>query len=89
MNNTPWPILALSAARWFMKSAQRGAATQALLAANPGVTGITGEFWSNCQIAKGNPLLEDGDLAKRLWDASNDILARHTASPPKSLQQAA
>ena len=81
--------IALSAARWFMKSAQRGAATQALLAANPGVTGITGEFWSDCQIAKGSPLVEDSDLAKRLWDASNDIIARHTASAPKSLPQAA
>jgi WW domain-containing oxidoreductase len=81
--------IALSAAQWFMKSAQRGAATQALLAASPGVTGITGEFWSDCQIAKGSPLVEDGDLAKRLWDASNDIIARHTASPPKSLPQAA
>jgi WW domain-containing oxidoreductase len=81
--------IAFSAAQWFMKSAQRGAATQALLAANPGVTGITGEFWSDCQIAKSSPLVEDSDLAKRLWDASNDIIARHTASPPKSLQQAA
>jgi WW domain-containing oxidoreductase len=81
--------IAFSAAQWFMKSAQRGAATQALLAANPGVTGITGEFWSDCQIAKGSPLADDTDLAKRLWDASNDIIARHTASPPKSLQQAA
>jgi WW domain-containing oxidoreductase len=81
--------IAFSAAQWFMKSAQRGAATQALLAASPGVTGITGEFWSDCQIAKGSPLVEDSDLAKRLWDASNDIIARHTASPPKSLQQAA
>jgi WW domain-containing oxidoreductase len=80
--------IALSAAQWFMKSAPRGAATQALLAANPGVSGITGEFWSNCQIASGNPLLEDDDLAKRLWEVSDDILARHGASSRK-LKQAA
>jgi len=86
--NLPLKI-ALSAAQWFMKSAPRGAATQALLAANPGVSGITGEFWSNCQIAQGNPWLEDVDLAKRLWDASDDIIVRHRASPPKALQQAA
>jgi WW domain-containing oxidoreductase len=81
--------IALSAAQWFMKSAQRGAATQALLAGNPGVSGITGEFWSDCQIAKGNPLLEDAGLARRLWEVSEDIVARNTASAPKSLQQAA
>jgi WW domain-containing oxidoreductase len=72
-----------------MKSAPRGAATQALLAASPSVSGITGEFWSNCQIVKGNPLLEDADLAKRLWDVSDGIVARHSASPAKSLRAAA
>ena len=81
--------IALSAAHWFMKSAPRGAATQALLAANPGVGGITGEFWSNCQIAKGNPLLDDIGLGRRLWDVSEEIVARHTASAPRSLLQAA
>src|SRR6202140_3591093 len=70
--------IALSAAQWFMKSAQRGAATQALLAGNPSVSGITGEFWANCRIAKGNPLLEDRELAARLWDVSEDIVSRHT-----------
>jgi WW domain-containing oxidoreductase len=81
--------IALSAARLFMKSAARGAATQALLAANPSVSGITGEFWSNCQIAKGNSLLQDAGLAKRLWEVSDDIVARHTACPPKALRDAA
>jgi WW domain-containing oxidoreductase len=81
--------LALSAARLFMRSAPRGAATTALLAANPGVSGITGEFWSNCQIAKGNPLLEDAGLAKRLWEVSDDIVARHRAVPAKSMREAA
>jgi WW domain-containing oxidoreductase len=81
--------IALSAARLFMKSAARGAATQALLAANPSVSGITGEFWSNCRIAKGNSLLQDAGLAKRLWEVSDDIIARHTACPPKALRDAA
>jgi WW domain-containing oxidoreductase len=82
--------IAAAAARLFMKSAAQGAATQALLAANPSVSGITGEFWSNCQIAKGNPLAEDAVLAKRLWDVSEAIVARLGASSPaKSLREAA
>ena len=80
---------ALSAERLFMKPVPRGAATQTLLAANPNVSGITGEFWSNCQICKGSPLLEDLDLAKRLWEVSDDIVARHDASHAKSLREAA
>jgi len=88
--NASLPLkIALSAAQLFMRSAPRGAATQALLAANPSVSGITGEFWSNCQIAKGSSLLQDPDLAKRLWDVSEDIIARQSASPAKSLREAA
>jgi WW domain-containing oxidoreductase len=81
--------IVLSAAQLFMKSAPRGAATQALLAASPRVGGITGEYWSNCRIAKGNPLLEDAGLAERLWDASHEIVARYSVSPAKSLREAA
>jgi WW domain-containing oxidoreductase len=60
----------------FMRSASQGAATGALLAASPSVTGITGEYWSDCQVAKGNPLLNDGELAKRLWEVSTQIVQR-------------
>jgi len=52
------------------------AATAALLAASPSVTGITGEYWSDCQVAGGNPLLNDSGLAKRLWQVSTDIVQR-------------
>jgi len=81
--------MALSAARVFMRSPPRGAATQALLAASPSVAGITGQYWANCQIAAGNPLLEDVDLARRLWDVSEEIVMRHTTAHPKALQEAA
>jgi len=81
--------LAQSAARWFMKSVAQGAATQALLTASPRVSGITGEYWENCRIAAGNPLLGDTDLAKRLWDVSEEIVSRHQASPSIALTAAA
>jgi hypothetical protein len=68
----------------FMKSASQGAATQTLLAASPQVTGITGEYWSDCQIAEGNPLLNDSKLAKRLWKVSVKIVAANNASQSKS-----
>lgn len=77
------------AAKPFMKSPARGAATQALLAANPQVAGMTGEYWANCQIARGNALLEDAELAGRLWDVSQDVIARHGASAAHLLREAA
>jgi WW domain-containing oxidoreductase len=81
--------IALSAAQPFMRSAAQGAATSALLAASPRVSGISGEFWSNCRVAKGNPLLEDAGLAKRLWDVSSEIVARHGTCPAGTLREAA
>src|ERR1700692_4453043 len=65
-----------STMRQFMKSAGQRAATGALLAASPCVIGITGEYWSDCQVAKGNPLLNDGELARRLWQSSVQIVER-------------
>jgi WW domain-containing oxidoreductase len=81
--------IVLSAARWFMKSAPQGAATQALLAAHPSVSGISGEYWTNCRIAAGSPLLEDAGLAQRLWQVSEDIVARHGPAAVKPLREAA
>jgi WW domain-containing oxidoreductase len=65
-----------STVQQFLKSVGQRAATAALLAASPYVTGITGEYWSDCQVAKGNPLLNDGELARRLWEASMQIVQR-------------
>src|SRR6202453_1106694 len=65
-----------STVQQFMKSVGQRAATAALLAASPCVTGVTGEYWSDCQVAEGNPLLNDSELAKRLWQVSKQIVER-------------
>src|SRR5450432_1100392 len=52
-------------ARLFARSAARAAATQAFVSANPQASGITGQFWSDCRISKGSPLLQDAVLARR------------------------
>jgi WW domain-containing oxidoreductase len=76
-------------ARLFAKSAARAAATQALLAANPQASGITGQYWSDCRISQASPLLEDSVLARRLWDVSEEIVARASSREERSLQRAA
>jgi hypothetical protein len=62
-------------ARYFVRSPARQAATPALLAVSPLVVGISGEFWSNCRISRGNPLFSDTGLARRLWDISAQLAA--------------
>jgi NAD(P)-dependent dehydrogenase (short-subunit alcohol dehydrogenase family) len=64
-----------SLVRYLTKSPAQRAATPALLAASPLVVGITGEYWSNCQMSRGNPLFSDRGLAKRLWDVSSQLAA--------------
>jgi len=89
-NLNRWPKIVRSAVKVFAKPAQRGAATPALLAASPSVGGISGEYWSNCRIARGNPLLQNGELAARLWEVTSAIVMRHgAASPPQALSEAA
>jgi WW domain-containing oxidoreductase len=75
--------------RLIAKTAARAAATQALLAASPEVSGITGEHWSNCQITQGSALLQDTALARRLWDVSQEILDRERRTAGSVLQRAA
>ncbi len=81
---------ARSAVQWFLKSPQQAAATQVLLAASPSVSGISGEFWADCQIAPSGAALKDPAVAARLWDLSERILALQSApAGDPSLQDAA
>jgi WW domain-containing oxidoreductase len=79
----------LSPARVFMKSAAQGAAGIALLAASPRVAGISGEYWSDCKIAKGSPLLEDLGLARHLWEVSQELIVRQMRIGASPLRLAA
>lgn len=58
-----------------MKSVPQGAATQTYLAANPGAAGITGEYWSDCNVAKCRADACDPALATKLWQRSEEIVA--------------
>jgi NAD(P)-dependent dehydrogenase (short-subunit alcohol dehydrogenase family) len=82
-------------AKFFMRNTQRGAATQALLAASPRVTGVTGEYWTDCAVAAGNPLLDDIGLARKLWEVSEQLVASIRGSncirckPPRKISPSA
>jgi WW domain-containing oxidoreductase len=75
--------------RLFAKTAAQAAATQALLAASPEAARITGEYWSDCKISQGDPLLQNIGLARRLWDVSQEILDRGRRGGSAALQRAA
>ena len=86
----PLPMRVLHAlASPFMKSACQGAATAALLAASPAANGISGELWANCRRINGAPLLDDLEIAARLWRISEQIVASRSRIPAAAADEAA
>ena len=75
--NLTFPLsLVLSVAQLFFKSPEQGAATQSMLAASPVVEQISGKYWEDCQIAEGSKYLSDTAMASRLWQVSDELVAR-------------
>lgn len=72
------PIAALGLAvggPLLLKSIPEGAATQCYVAVHPGAAKITGEYFSDCNIAKCRREAKDPALAKKLWERSEEIVA--------------
>jgi WW domain-containing oxidoreductase len=53
-----------------LKNIPQGAATTCYIALSPRVKGVTGEYFSDCNISKVNLMAKDEELAKKLWDFS-------------------
>ena len=72
----PVQVLWNSVASWlFLKDVAQGAATQVYVAVNPGASSITGEYWSDCNVARSTPHGEDMALAAALWKKTEEIVA--------------
>lgn len=59
-----------------LKSIPEGAATQTYLAASPKVDGVTGLYFSDCNPKKPRRDAEDPELARRLWEETERIVAK-------------
>jgi len=59
----------------FMKSVAQGAATQCYVAVHPAVAGVSGEYFADCNVAKSSRYSRDPELAQRLWEVSERIVA--------------
>ncbi len=57
------------------KSIAQGAATQCYVATSPDLDGVTGYYFSDCNPANGTELLDDDELAARLWKVSEELVA--------------
>ncbi|CAA0826394.1 NAD(P)-binding Rossmann-fold superfamily protein [Striga hermonthica] len=62
--------------RLVFKNVEQGASTTCYVALHPQVKGISGEYFSDNNLAKASEQAADTDLAKRLWDFSLDLMKR-------------
>ncbi len=71
----PWYIRFLSSAfGWiFMKSIPEGAATTCYVATNPGLEGVRGYYFADCNVGEGTQYLTDDAMASRLWQVSEEL----------------
>ena len=60
----------------FQKSVPQGTATEVYVAASPKAAGITGKYWADVNVAKPRSDAEDAAVAKKLWDVSEEIVAK-------------
>ena len=58
-----------------LKSVEEGAATQCYVAASPALTGVTGKYFSHCNVASTSAHGKDDALAERLWVRTESIVA--------------
>ncbi|KAM7491414.1 hypothetical protein LguiA_034335 [Lonicera macranthoides] len=64
--------------KYVFKTVQQGAATTCYVALHPQVEGVSGEYFSDCNIAKASALAGDTKMAKRLWNFSLNLIASNS-----------
>ncbi len=64
----------------FLKTIAQGAATEVYVAVNPGVAAVSGEYFSDSNVAKPRFEAEDPALAAKLWSVSEEIVRKVLAS---------
>jgi hypothetical protein len=58
----------------FVKSVEEGAATQTYVATNPGLVGVNGYYFVDCNPDPGGtPQMQDEAMARRLWQVSEEL----------------
>ena len=62
--------------RLVLKSVGAGAATSCYVAAHPAAAAISGRYWAHCNVAEPRQDGTDAATARRLWEVSEDIVAR-------------
>lgn len=58
-----------------LKTVPQGAATEVFVAVHPSVAQVSGEYFADCNVATPRADANDAEMAKKLWDVSEKIVA--------------
>jgi retinol dehydrogenase 12 len=72
-NNGALAQFVMKAGKLFLKTPEQGAQTTIYLASSPEVEGITGKYYSNCKQKTSNRESYNPEVARRLWDISEQM----------------
>jgi hypothetical protein len=56
------------------KNVHQGAATTCYVGLNPQLSGVTGQYFADCNVEKTSKLAKSDELAKQLWDFSEELI---------------
>ncbi len=75
-----WKQIAGRLIGWtFMKSIPAGAATQCYVATSPVLKEISGYYFADCNPLQPTALMQDADLAAKLWAVSEELTGAHVS----------
>ena len=67
----------------FMKSVEEGAATQTYVATSPGLAGVNGYYFADCNPNPGETVhMQDALMAARLWELSQELTRDYLPASP-------
>jgi len=84
VRHMPWYTkLGIDLFGWaFMKSIEEGAATQTYVATSPGLVGVNGYYFVDCNPDPGDtPQMQDDAMALRLWQVSEELTRDYLPAP--------
>lgn len=62
-----------------LKNLAEGAATTCYVATHPALAGVSGYYFVDCNPEEPSEAMQDADMARRLWDVSEDLLRDYLA----------
>jgi hypothetical protein len=64
--------------RW-LKTPGEGAATSCYLATSPTLVGVSGYYFADCNPEEPSALMQDVEMAKKLWEVSEELVRDYLA----------